>query len=59
MMTLLRMAALPVPTHTWVGLVSDTSMLPMDPVAIWPSLTGTQVTPKLSVFHTPPPVPPM
>jgi hypothetical protein len=41
------------------GLESDTSMAPIDPVGICPSLIGTQVMPEFSVFQTPPPVAPM
>ena len=59
MITLLRMAALPVPTQTMFGWDSETSMEPIDPVAIWPSLVGVQSVPQFSVFHTPPPVAPM
>jgi hypothetical protein len=34
MMTLLRMAALPVPTQTMFGSDSETSIEPIEPVAI-------------------------
>ena len=59
MITLLRIAALPVPTQTTFGLDSETSIEPIEPVAIWPSLIGVQSAPQFSVFHTPPPVAPM
>ena len=58
MMTLLRMAALPVPTHTMSGFDSATAMAPIDPVSIWPSPTGVHSAPQSVVFHTPPPVAP-
>ncbi len=57
--TLLRMAALPVPTYTTSGSDSATSMAPIDPVAKKPSDTFTHVWPLSVVFHTPPPVAPM
>ena len=59
MMTLLRIAALPVPTHTTFGFDSDTSIEPIEPVAIWPSLIGDHSVPHVSVFQTPPPVGPI
>ena len=59
MITLLRIAALPVPTQTTLGLDSATSIAPIEPVSIWPSEIGVQSAPQVSVFHTPPPVAPM
>ena len=59
MMTLLRIAALPVPTQTTFGLDSETSIEPIEPVAICPSPMGVQSVPQFSVFQTPPPVAPM
>jgi len=59
MITFERIAALPVPTYTTFGFDSETSIDPIDPVAIWPSLTGVQTLPHVSVFHTPPPVAPI
>ena len=59
MITFERIAALPVPTHTWFGFEGATSIEPIDPVeVIWPSLIGAQVMPASSVFQTPPPTPP-
>src|SRR5688572_15638702 len=40
MITLLLMAALPVPTQTTFGLESATAIAPIEPVAICPSLIG-------------------
>ena len=59
MITLLRIAALPVPTQTTFGSDSETSMEPIDPSWIWPSEIGVQRSPQFSVFQTPPPAPPM
>ena len=59
MITFERIAALPVPTQTRFGFDSATSIEPIDPVAIWPSLIGVQLMPQFSVFQTPPPVAPM
>ena len=58
MITFERIAALPVPTHTWLGFDGATSIEPIEPVDIWPSLTGSHEMPASSVFHTPPPTPP-
>ncbi len=59
MMTLLRMAALPVAAHTTFGSDSATAIDPIEPVEIWPSDTGSQERPQFSVFQIPPPVAPM
>ena len=42
MITLLRIAALPVPTQTMFGFDSETSIDPIEPVAICPSQIGVQ-----------------
>ena len=59
MITLLRIAALPVPTQTMFGFDSETSIDPIEPVDIWPSEIGVHSTPQSSVFQIPPPVGPM
>ena len=59
MMTFERMAALPVPTHTWLGFDGATSIDPIEPVANLPvARPASHVMPASSVFHTPPPTPP-
>src|SRR6478736_1784185 len=45
--------ASPVPTHTTFGSVGATAIAPTDPVRT-ESNTGAQLTPALTVFHTPP-----
>ena len=59
MITLLRIAALPVPAQTMSGFESATAIAPIEPVSIWPSLIGSHAAPQSVVFQTPPPVAPM
>jgi hypothetical protein len=52
------MSGSPIPTHTMLGFDSETASAPTEPVWIWPSVTGFQVSPPSVVLKTPPPVPP-
>src|SRR3954463_9659092 len=51
-----RMHCSPMPIHTTSGLVSETATAPTDELWILPSVTGAQVSPPSTVFHSPPPV---
>jgi hypothetical protein len=57
-MMLPRMHDSPVPMNTTSGFDSDTATAPTDELAIWPSVTGVQLSPPSTVFHRPPPVAP-
>jgi hypothetical protein len=41
------------------GFESDTSIAPIVPTPIWPSVSGSQRSPEFVVRHTPPPAAPM
>jgi DICT domain-containing protein len=58
METLLRILDEPVPAYTTFGSETETSMAPMEPTAIWPSDTLTQLWPASVVFQMPPPAEP-
>ena len=42
--------------NTTSGLESETATAPTDELWTWPSVTGSQVAPPSTVFHSPPPV---
>src|SRR6516162_1589996 len=57
-MILPRIQDSPVPIKTMSGFDSDTATAPTEELVIWPSVTGDQSIPPLTVFHKPPPTAP-
>jgi hypothetical protein len=57
-MMLPRMQVSPMPMNTMSGLDSDTATAPTDALRTCPSVTGVQLSPPSTVFHSPPPTAP-
>src|SRR5689334_21362076 len=57
-MMLPRMHDSPMPMKTTSGCDSETATAPTDELPICPSVTGAQVSPPSTVFHSPPPTAP-
>src|SRR5438128_1247515 len=55
---LARMHDSPMPMKRMSGFDADTASAPTDELAIWPSVTGAQVSPPSVVFQRPPPTAP-